>query len=728
PRGACKNQTSAMRRLLPVVSLLLISTGFYWKLLFTDQYTWLEHPDSINQVLPWLQMQARAWHHGEFALWSPHQWGGYPLVGYIQPGVLSPINWLLFPLALKHGFVQIPLLNGQFVLLHFLAMLFTYALCRDLGRSAFSSILGATLFGLSGYVGWCAWPQVTASAIWLPLVLLFALRSARGVRPRASAAVCGVLLAVSMMGTHHNIPLFAATVLGGFWLWYLAAKAGPRMAPAVFALCFALVAAVQILPALELGRLSVRWVDAPEPVRWNEKVPYTVHEGLSWHPENLPALVVPLWRENAEVFAGFSAILLAGLALACARHDRPVRILAAMAGGSLALALGGGTPVQGLLYTFVPMLDKARSPVMAIAVFHASIAPLAAFGLDWLRSASPDKPAYRSTRTLSLAAGAVLVSLITALAHFRPEARFGNLGLAAVGALALGGALAVRGQRWLPAAVLAATLLQIYPASTGWLQRKGAASGVTLYTRQRDLADFLRAQPGRPRVRVDEAVVPDNFGDWFGIDQLNGTLPALIEDVLRVHHEPRMLRLLSVRYWIGNQASGNHQRMVFESASGAKIFADDDSLPRTWIVHQTMEAANASSARDQITGAGFDPRSVATVEGIPPQLDTCGVVDDARLVSQRANSVEIEATLGCRGLLVASDVWYPGWRVDVDGESAPLVRVNGILRGVVLAAGHHRVVFRYRPTSFYAGSALALAGLFLCGAMFRLRSDLPDDS
>ncbi len=711
-----------MRRLLQVGSLLLICVAVYWKLIFTSQYTWLEHPDAINQVLPWLQMQARAWHHGEIALWSPYQWGGYPLVGHIQPGVLNPINWLLFPLALKYGFVQISLLNGQFVLLHFLAALFAYALCRDLGRSTTSCLLGGVLFGSSGYLGWCAWPQMAASAIWPPLVLLFALRSARGVRPLASAALSGVLLAVSMWGTHHNIPLFAAVALGGFWLWYLAAKAGPRLAPAAFGLCFLLVAAVQILPAWELGRHSLRWVDAPEPVRWNERVPYAVHEKLSLGPENLPALVIPLWRENPEVFAGLSALLLAGLAIAGARQDRQVRILSAMAGGSLLLALGGGTPVQGLLYAFVPMLDKARSPVMAIALFHAAMAPLAAFGLDRLRSVAPDDPAWRTLRGLALGAGAVLVALITGLAQFRPEARFGNLGLSAIGALALGGALAVRERRWMPAAVLAATLLQVYPAATGWLQPVRATSGLNLATRQRDLAEFLLAQPGRPRVRVDEATIPNNFGDWFGIDQLNGTLPALIEDVLRVHHEPQMLRLLSVRYWIGKEASGNHRRLVFTSASGTRIFADDAALPRTWVVHETKPARDASTARDRIVQAGFDPRRMATVEGTQPSLETCAFVDEARLVEQRANSVEIEATLGCRGLLVASDVWYPGWKVDVDGRSAPLMRVNGILRGVVLPAGHHRVVFRYRPESLYVGVGLALVGLCVGGVLFGLNS------
>ena len=44
--------------------LLLITSLFYWKLIATDQYTWLDSPDLAYQVLPWWHDQAREWHAG----------------------------------------------------------------------------------------------------------------------------------------------------------------------------------------------------------------------------------------------------------------------------------------------------------------------------------------------------------------------------------------------------------------------------------------------------------------------------------------------------------------------------------------------------------------------------------------------------------------------------------------------------------------------------------------
>ena len=44
-----------------------------------------------------------------------------------------------------------------------------------------------------------------------------------------------------------------------------------------------------------------------------------------------------------------------------------------------------------------------------------------------------------------------------------------------------------------------------------------------------------------------------------------------------------------------------------------------------------------------------------------------------------------------------ADTWFPGWKATVDGRSAPIVRTDQLLRGVVLPAGAHTVEFTYVP-------------------------------
>src|SRR5262245_39046242 len=104
--------------------LLVIVICFFWKLILTDQYTWLDSPDYANQVLPWYQYQAGEWHAGRMPLWDPYLWGGQPLLAQAQPGAAYPPNWLLFLAPLRRGWIRQSYMHWYFVLIHFQAALF----------------------------------------------------------------------------------------------------------------------------------------------------------------------------------------------------------------------------------------------------------------------------------------------------------------------------------------------------------------------------------------------------------------------------------------------------------------------------------------------------------------------------------------------------------------------------------------------------------------------------
>src|ERR1017187_1831030 len=87
---------SVARALAGPAILLLIVIGFFWKLVLTDQYSWLQAPDLSSQVVPWFQFQAVQFHLHRFPLWDPFLWGGQSLIGQAQPGLAYPFNWILF--------------------------------------------------------------------------------------------------------------------------------------------------------------------------------------------------------------------------------------------------------------------------------------------------------------------------------------------------------------------------------------------------------------------------------------------------------------------------------------------------------------------------------------------------------------------------------------------------------------------------------------------------------
>jgi hypothetical protein len=71
----------------------------------------------------------------------------------------------------------------------------------------------------------------------------------------------------------------------------------------------------------------------------------------------------------------------------------------------------------------------------------------------------------------------------------------------------------------------------------------------------------------------------------------------------------------------------------------------------------------------------------------------------------------IELIANGPGKLVLSEVAYPGWKVCVDGQLAVGVVIDGVLRGVQLDPGEHRVSLEFRPTGLFPGLAITILTL-----------------
>ena len=136
----------------PVLLLLLLVALCFWRYTASTQFTFLEHVDGAYQVLPWYQMQARAWHAGEFPLWDPYVRAGQPLLAQMQPGAAFPLNWLLFSAPLQRGVINLKFIHWQYVLAHILAALFMFALTRVLGVGHFGSVFAGLAFAATGYL------------------------------------------------------------------------------------------------------------------------------------------------------------------------------------------------------------------------------------------------------------------------------------------------------------------------------------------------------------------------------------------------------------------------------------------------------------------------------------------------------------------------------------------------------------------------------------------------
>ena len=101
------------------------------------------------------------------------------------------------------------------------------------------------------------------------------------------------------------------------------------------------------------------------------------------------------------------------------------------------------------------------------------------------------------------------------------------------------------------------------------------------------------------------------------------------------------------------------------------------------------------------------------LHGAPPPDGKGGSV---RVTAYDDNGVSLEAESPAEGILVLSEVFYPGWRATVDGAETEIMRTDYNLRGIVLPGGRHRVEFRFVPPPFVTGAWITAAALCVCVA------------
>jgi hypothetical protein len=149
----------------------------------------------------------------------------------------------------------------------------------------------------------------------------------------------------------------------------------------------------------------------------------------------------------------------------------------------------------------------------------------------------------------------------------------------------------------------------------------------------------------------------------------------------------------------------------------ARLYRMEERLPRAWIVSRQRVVEGEDAALAAVTSPAFNPRSEAIVETRLPGLsEQPGPGGAARIVVDEGERVSIRSRAPRPGLLVLSDVHYPGWTAQVDGSETPVEPVDYLLRGVRVPAGDHTVELRYEPLSWTVGWAVSAVALILLAA------------
>ncbi len=711
--------------------LALVVAAFFWPLILAGRWIPRGGGDLVSFLWPLYRFAARSLRAGVVPLWNPYLYSGAPFVADNQSGVFYPVNLLLF----LCGEPSYAVMEGLAVFHVWLAGAGTFALARGLGLRRSAALFGGIAFALSDlFLTHVGNLNLDATAAWLPLLLLLTHRALTGGRA-GWALGAGAVLALAALAGHGQMLLFLALTLLLYLLYRLALdrRRGVRRELRTLAL-FALIvavgvggAALTLFPAWEMAGHTGRGH-----LSYDEATRYSLP------PRALVGLLAPnfygrgpagFWGEwdRVEVgYAGVATLVLAVFALVSRITQRvsrfPFYFFIVLVPLSFALALGRYTPLYGLLYRYAPTFDQVRVPARLILLADLGLAALAAYGLDRVSRfprSTGDSAAWVGLG--ALLAGVVLLAVGLPLARTLPPPdrvpqATGSI-VAAAALLWLSGALLwlagrFRWAAWLLPLLLAVDLIGL--GSTVEVEPNDPTLGFA----HPQVVAFLRQDPNLFRIEAatgawqPDAALVHGLYDIGGIYNPLGLAPYQAYRWAVGERGAPLYDLLGVKYVLADKgAPPGDERLVpvYTADPEIDVYLNTAALPRAFLVYRSQVVSDHAAAWQAIHAPGFDPVQTVIVERGEPLHAAPGAGERrVSFAGYGLNHVELAATTPVSGFLLLSDVYYPGWRVDVDGAPAELLRADYAFRAVLLPPGEHVVRMRFVSPPWRVGLAVSL--------------------
>ena len=128
-----------------------------------------------------------------------------------------------------------------------------------------------------------------------------------------------------------------------------------------------------------------------------------------------------------------------------------------------------------------------------------------------------------------------------------------------------------------------------------------------------------------------------------------------------------------------------------------------------WFVDEVKYVENANQEMDALGKLSLRHQAVAD-QKFKEQLGEAKVQDDTSVVTLTAyepNHLTYNVQSGKGGVVVFSEIYYPGWTATVDGRPAELGRVDYVLRAMQVAPGTHQVELMFYPKSINTTETIA---------------------
>jgi hypothetical protein len=634
--------------------------------------------------------------YGEIPHWTGAIYSGYPFSANPLAGIWYLPGWLAYLFPLHVGFNLV-------VLLHiFWGGYGMFRLLRNYRLHPVAAITGAIAF--------CGMPKIFAhfaaghitliyAICWTPWLLVVAQRQTAGVdKPKAKWVLPGTVLGLIVLA---DVRWFAYAI--GLWILYLVngyivdggrQQLSKQIIKTLSHFIINLTVAIGLSAGLILGLIQYLQFSTRDAMQASDVLVYSLPV------EKTLGLMVPDFGGFAEwvIYPGALGLLLCIYCLAIPQIRKRTWFWLIILTGSLLVSLGELFPFMAEIVK-LPGLNLLRVPPRAMFIGGLAICVLVGFGIDDLFSRK--KPSIPDPVFFMAPFAGFVVMLAVGIQFISGNTPMNMLwgGLAMCISIGL---IALEERKHIPRSfgfILFPLLLLIDMTGTN-LQAIKIINPSMVYTEKQQLAEWLDQQEELFRIYTPSNSLPQLTAAVNGVEMANGIDPLQIKyytEYMRIatgisflnysvtippfqHGDPyrdnigaipdaTMLGFLNVKYLISEYpiVSPGWQQVRYEENSW--IYQNDKYRPRVW----------TQSSETVIDDAW---QTVTIREQKPGQI-----------------SLEVEGP----GVVVVSEVYYPGWEASVNGEPVEKLRVANILIGVEIENGINAVSFVYKPVLLSSG-------------------------
>ena len=217
----------------------------------------------------------------------------------------------------------------------------------------------------------------------------------------------------------------------------------------------------------------------------------------------------------------------------------------------------------------------------------------------------------------------------------------------------------------------------------------------------KSVGGYHAAKLRRYQEMIDHHIMPEMQDTYQAVAAAGGRMDSVDASKFRV------LNMLNTKYFIF-PAGEKGQPVPVENpyAYGNAWFVDKVQYVNN--ANEEIDALNdIRPVETAVVDVRFKEQLKGVTEGYKDSLSTI------RLTDYEPNRLVYKVSTPKDGVVVFSEVYYPGWQATIDGQPVDIARADYILRAMNVPAGEHTIEMWFNPQSIHVTESIAYVALAL---------------